>query len=55
MKKSISSIVLLTFLLILIQGCATHSTNKKVFKAPASTKAKVIYKSEQYVDRSNKY
>ena len=55
MKKSISSIVLLSLIFVLSQGCTTHSTNKKIFKAPASAKTKVIYKSEQNADRSSRY
>jgi hypothetical protein len=51
MKKSISSAILVVLLVILGQGCTTHSTNKKVFKAPGASSGKVIYESERFVDR----
>jgi hypothetical protein len=51
MKKTISSAILITFMFIFAQGCTTHSTNKKVFKAPTPGNYKAEYASEKFVDR----
>jgi hypothetical protein len=51
MRKTISSTILVFLMFILGQGCTTHSTNKKVFKAPTPSNHNAVYESERFVDR----